>query len=182
MAPTYSIAPAIPPKESTSSTPSELKDSGTRQNFSTGAVRDAQENKGMFHLLPYVAVFLLARIYEMGAKKYAARNWEKGMPISRYIDSAQRHLAKYMIGMRDEPHLSMAAWNIIGALHTAVQVYLGRLPAEFNDLPNHVGESAWKDQPYWNGNETQAEPFPQTWAAPPLSPNEVSSVKGFLGL
>lgn len=115
-----------------------LKDSGTRQKFQTGAVRDAQVNKGRFDLIPPFALLLLSLIYELGAKKYADRNWEKGMPLSRYLESAQRHIQKYIAGLRDEPHLSMAFWNIAGALHTAAMVYLGVYPDKFNDLPNHL--------------------------------------------
>ena len=34
----------------------------------------------------------LAQHYQNGAKKYAKNNWRKGQPISRYYDSAMRHL------------------------------------------------------------------------------------------
>lgn len=148
---------------------SVLKDSGTRQGFESGAVRDAQQKKGAFHLVPEVVIFLLARIYEEGAKKYAARNWEKGMPISVYINSAQRHLAKYKMGMRDEPHLSQALWNVAGALWTAVMVHLGLRDPKLNDMPSHVGSLAWKG--YEDGRDG--------WEAPPLSPSEVDSLKAF---
>jgi len=115
-----------------------VKDSGERQEFTTGAVRDTQGKKGFFYLLPMVSLFLVSRVYEDGATKYAARNWEKGIPISRFIDSAMRHLAKYMDGHRDEPHLSQAAWNILGALWTAAKIHLSLLPKELNDLPNNA--------------------------------------------
>lgn len=118
-----------------------IKDSGDRRVFATGAQRDAERDKGCFHLLPSVALFLVAVIFEWGAKKYAPRNWEQGIPISVFIDSGLRHVFKYLAGMRDEPHLSQACWNFLCALWTAVQVDKGRLPAELNDLPNHVGRA-----------------------------------------
>jgi hypothetical protein len=49
---------------------------------------------------------------------YPERNWEKGMPMHCMIDSAMRHLAKYMDGMDDEDHLCAAATNLLMALWT----------------------------------------------------------------
>lgn len=112
----------------------DLKDSGTRQTFSTGAVRDAQENKGRFDLIPFWPLLAYATIMEAGAKKYIANNWRKGMPISKYINSAERHLEKYKAGFRDEPHLWQSLWNIGCAIHTQVELSFNRYPSEFNDL------------------------------------------------
>ncbi|MHA1304710.1 MAG: dATP/dGTP diphosphohydrolase domain-containing protein, partial [Candidatus Heimdallarchaeaceae archaeon] len=67
------------------------KDSGTRQKFDSGAVRDIQQGKGRFDLLPATAIKMVADVFERGAIKYGDRNWEKGIPLSRYIDSALRH-------------------------------------------------------------------------------------------
>lgn len=94
----------------------EIKDSGNRHSFPTGAVRDMQEGKGRCDLLPPAAILRLARHFEAGAKKYGERNWEKGIPISSFIDSAFRHILKYMQGLTDEDHLVAAAWNLLCAL------------------------------------------------------------------
>lgn len=118
---------------------SDLKDSGERQTFATGAIRDTAAEKPMLELLPPWGLFAWGWIMEAGAKKYAARNWEKGMPISRYLSSAKRHIEEYQAGFRDEPHLWQALWNIGGAVHTQILVYLGVYPVEFYDLPNHIG-------------------------------------------
>jgi hypothetical protein len=104
----------------------------------TGAQRDTRMGKGAFHWMPQSALFLVSRIYENGNRQRGIRNWEKGMPISEYIDSAQRHLAKYLAGFRDEPHLCMAAWNILGALQTSIWIRMGLRPKELNDLPDHI--------------------------------------------
>lgn len=40
-------------------------------------------------------IFGLADVLLYGAKKYAPRNWEKGMDHSRLYDAAQRHLWTY---------------------------------------------------------------------------------------
>ena len=93
-----------------------LQDSGNRREFETGAVRDMSEGKGRCDLLPACALIRLSKHYEAGAKKYAERNWEKGIPISCMIDSGMRHLLKYLDGQTDEDHLTAAAWNILGAM------------------------------------------------------------------
>jgi hypothetical protein len=111
-----------------------LKDSGTRTEFASGAVRDGAAKKGRLDLIPYWPMLAYGAILEAGAKKYAPNNWRKGMPISSYIKSAENHLQKYKSGFRDEPHLWQALWNIAGAVHTQIQIYLGIYPAAYNDL------------------------------------------------
>ena len=112
-----------------------IKDSGSRTTFDSGAERDVQSDKGRMDLLPKMTIWALARHYEEGAKKYADRNWEKGMPVSRLLDSAQRHLTKFELGMTDENHLIAAIWNVIGMYETLLRIELGVLPKELNDLP-----------------------------------------------
>jgi len=112
-----------------------LKDSGTRREFTNGAVRDAQEGKGRFDLLPWDSLWELSKVFEKGANKYSARNWEKGINYSAFLDSGIRHLVKFQLGWVDEPHLAMAAWNILCLLTTAIRVNKGTLPPELADLP-----------------------------------------------
>lgn len=138
-----------------------LKDSGTRTNFDTGAVRDGAEGKGRCDLLPlalisdrlnnkvfafiegYIrngdvhsiwfaidafiekqdidietALLEVSKQYEEGALKYAERNWEKGIPLHRYIDSGVRHYLKFLRGDTDEPHDRAFIWNMLGAIWT----------------------------------------------------------------
>ena len=96
---------------------SNLPDSGKRESFETGAVRDTQENKGRYDLLPPGPLRRMAVLYEKGAQKYQERNWEKGIPASRCFSSAVRHLYKWLRGSRDEDHLAAAAWNIFAIMH-----------------------------------------------------------------
>ena len=115
-----------------------FKKLGTEERvFSTGAQRDMSNGKGAFHWMPWTALFLVSRIYENGNKQRGIRNWEKGMPISEYLNSANRHLVKYLAGERSEPHLSQAIWNMLNALQTAVWIRQGHRSAELNDLPDH---------------------------------------------
>jgi len=111
-----------------------LKDSGKRQEFNTGSVRDTREGKGRYDLLPPHAIFLVARQFEEGASKYGENNWQKGQPISRYVDSALRHLFKHMAGENDERHDVAAAWNIMAMLETQHRIEQDDLPKELNDI------------------------------------------------
>ena len=107
-----------------------LKDSGERTEFSTGAVRDMHVGKGRFDLLPWYAIHEVAKHCEDGAIKYGERNVDKGIPQHSLIDSAIRHLVKYIHGETDEPHLRAAAWNVLWALEQETT------HKELNDLPN----------------------------------------------
>ena len=60
----------------------------------------------------------VARHFESGALKYGEHNWEKGIPISRYIDSALRHLVKDLAGETDEDHAAAFVWNCMCAAWT----------------------------------------------------------------
>ena len=113
----------------------EFKDSGTRSNFGTGAVRDGQQGKGRMDLMPVRALIEVSKIMETGARKYAARNWEAGIPLSRFMDSGLRHALKCLRGDRDEPHLAMACWNFLCLLDTQARIEEGLLPTTLNDLP-----------------------------------------------
>ena len=93
-----------------------IKDSGERTEFSTGAVRDMHEGKGRFDLLPWPAIWEVAKHCENGAKKYGEHNVDKGIPIHSLIDSAIRHTIKFWLGWEDEPHLTAACWNLLWAL------------------------------------------------------------------
>ncbi len=53
-----------------------------------------------------------------GAKKYGEYNWQKGIPIHSYIDSAVRHYLKWKSGWTDEPHDRAFVWNILCCMWT----------------------------------------------------------------
>ncbi len=88
------------------------------QKFDSGAIREDKTGKGRMDLLPMCALIRLSKHYESGSVEHGERNWEKGIPIHSFIDSALRHLAKYVDGMNDEDHLCAAAWNILSAMWT----------------------------------------------------------------
>lgn len=55
----------------------------------------------------------VAKHFEEGAKKYGENNWQKGIPVHCYIDSAVRHYLKWLRGDMDEPHDRAFVWNIM---------------------------------------------------------------------
>jgi len=116
----------------------EIQDSKEHHEFATGARRDTQENKGRFDLLPWEAIQHLAIHYEKGAKKYADRNWEKGLPVSRFMSSGIRHAGQFINGETDENHLIAAIWNLICAYQTVLWIQAERLPKDLYDLPRLV--------------------------------------------
>ena len=105
------------------------------KKFETGAVRQDSTGKGRFDLVPYYPILRVARHYEAGAIKYAARNCEAGMPLSRLIYSAIRHLGTFTDYNRDEDHLAAATWNLFGYMWTEREIRDGRLPKTLRDVP-----------------------------------------------
>lgn len=87
------------------------------EEFETGAVRDTG-GKGRMDLIPWCAIRRISRHMEDALTHYPERNWEKGLPMHSMVDSAFRHLAKYVEGMTDEDHLCAAATNLLMALWT----------------------------------------------------------------
>ena len=121
-----------------------IKDSGERTVFETGFQRDMHAGEGRFDLLPWHAIWEVAKHCEEGALKYGERNIDKGAPQHSLIDSAFRHMAKYTMGMTDEDHLRAAAWNILWALEQKAK---GR--TELMDIPvlESEGYYAWFEKP-----------------------------------
>ena len=122
-----------------------IHDSGTREEFPSGMVRDRREGKGRYDLISPFALRRLAGVYERGAVKYDERNWEKGAPFGRFLDSALRHIQQYMMGKTDEDHLAQAAWNLLCIMH-------------FEEL----GRTDLDDRPKWEREVKTWEPDPMT--------------------
>lgn len=142
-----------------------IVDSGARQEFETGAVRDIQKQKGRCDLLPmdvvanmwgsetpdkvlmslhrfaqnggvhdlyfaldffcderswHVPTMILevSVHFEEGAEKYGENNWQKGLPVKSYINSAVRHYLKWLRHDTDERHDRAFCWNILCAIWT----------------------------------------------------------------
>ena len=113
------------------SEPAITKDSGQREAFDSGAVRDVRTDKGRYDLVSPYALKRLAQLYERGSQKYVDRNWEKGMPSTRVFDSMIRHAFAWLAGENDEDHLAAVAWNAFALMH-----YEATHP-EVDDRPNY---------------------------------------------
>lgn len=107
-----------------------IEDKGERFKYNGGALREPSVGKGRYDLISPFATRRLARWYELGALKYGDRNWETGLSMTRCVDSAKRHLDKFLMGMRDEDHLAACAWNIFAIMHMQELEM-----KEFDDLP-----------------------------------------------
>lgn len=59
---------------------------------------------------------------EDGCNKYGERNWQKGIPMNRYIDSAIRHYLKFKRGDDDERHDRAVLWNLLCGAWTCVHL------------------------------------------------------------
>jgi hypothetical protein len=116
-----------------------IKDSGERTFFSSGACRDMHAGKGRYDLLPWHAIDEVAKHCEEGALKYGERNVDRGIDQHSLFDSAIRHMRKYLHNETDEPHLRAAAWNILWALEQETT------HPELNDLPWRNEEESTDD-------------------------------------
>jgi hypothetical protein len=100
------------------------KDSGKRQEYSSGMNRDVNDDKARFDLIfpegiPYEEQLItrFAGLMMRGAKKYDSRNWEKASSkeeLDRFKESALRHCIQWYCGERDEDHAAAVLFNIMG--------------------------------------------------------------------
>ena len=103
----------------------QTKDSGKRATFTTGMVRDTNEDKARFDLLlpkwiPYEEQLLtrFAMLLARWAIKYEERNWEKACTkeeYERFKESAFRHFIQRFSGDLSEDHCSWVMFNLLWA-------------------------------------------------------------------
>lgn len=62
----------------------------------------------------------VSKHFEEGAKKYGENNWQKGIPVHCYVDSAVRHYLKWLRGDDDEPHDRAFIWNLMSCAWTVI--------------------------------------------------------------
>lgn len=77
--------------------------------------------KPHYSLIPPEALDGLARLYTMGAQKYDARNWEKGMAYSRLYDAMQRHAQKWF--SREDHDQEDGQHHLLSAIWCAMALY-----------------------------------------------------------
>lgn len=96
----------------------ETKDSGKRQEFPTGMVRDVQTDKPRYDLLDGPMLKRWAELMARGAIKYGENNWRKAATpeeLNRFRASALRHMYQWLEGDISEDHGAAVMFNIAGA-------------------------------------------------------------------
>lgn len=99
-----------------------VKDSGKRQEYASGMVRDAEDDKTNFALIadgPMLKRW--AEHLTKGAGKYAKRNWmfaNSNAEYERFKESAFRHFMQWFLGEGDEDHASAVFFNLNAAEYT----------------------------------------------------------------
>lgn len=96
------------------------KDSGYREQFSSGMVRDIQTNKPRYDLIGWgwKLIKRWAELVGRGAVKYGELNFEKANSeeeYRRFKSSALRHMIQYFEGETDEDHAAAVCFNLAGA-------------------------------------------------------------------
>jgi len=119
----------------------KINDGGERITYGeNAAVREPDTDKGRTDLISPFALTRLSKWYSLGAKKYTDRNWEKGMPFSRYTASMFRHVIAWMKGDESEDHLAAIAWNAFAIMH---HQELNEL--NWDDMPHYLSKKDGED-------------------------------------
>jgi hypothetical protein len=113
-----------------------VKDSGQRQSYASGMVRDLQDGKARFDFLipvgvPYDHQFLTRCAIHMtkGAVKYGDRNWEVAdseKELGRFRQSALRHMQQWASDEMDEDHAAACVFNLIAYETTKWKIHQKR--------------------------------------------------------
>lgn len=103
------------------------------QTLKEGTKKD--DGKPRWELVPYDAVRGVVEILTFGAKKYDARNWERGIAYGRVFGAVQRHLTAWWSGEDLDPesgrsHLDHAMCEIM-----FLSAYEKRNMTQFDDRP-----------------------------------------------
>ena len=111
-----------------------IKDSGKRESFESGMVRDVAEDKIDFTLALDGPMFKRLAIHlTKGAKKYSKRNWMKAAgtaELERFKESAVRHFFQWLAGDTDEDHAAAVLFNINGVEYVKARMETEKFLAE----------------------------------------------------
>jgi Domain of unknown function (DUF5664) len=115
----------------------QLPDTGIRTTYDTGAIREAAPDKPSVEGISPFALFRLGALMTKANIKYGDyRNWEKGMPITRYIGGIIRHTFLYLARDSSEDHLASIMWNAMAiAHHEEVGSTTGKTFQDLDDRP-----------------------------------------------
>jgi len=124
-----------------------MRDSGKREEFTTGAVRDTADKKPRPDLISPFFAERLGEWLRLGAEKYTPRNWEKGIQFSRTLASLERHVMAWKQGDRSEDHLAAVACNTMFLIHYEEMIRRDVLPANLDDMPVYQGLGDGEQEP-----------------------------------
>lgn len=119
-----------------------VKDSGARQEYPSGMVRDVQDDKPMVRLIRTGPMFMRWAIHlTKGAVKYGRDNWtlaNSEEELDRFKDSAARHFEQWLNGERDEDHAAAVFFNINAAEYVTARLASApwTIPTDYLDHPN----------------------------------------------
>lgn len=92
-----------------------VKDSGKRQEYKSGMVRDLQTGKPRYDLCYLPLLTDWAYLMAGGAEKYGENNWlhaDSLEEFNRFKASAWRHFIQFMNGEMDEAHHAAVLFNL----------------------------------------------------------------------
>lgn len=115
-----------------------MHDSGKRETFASGAVRDTAGGKPRPDLISPHANLREGAWLARGAEKYKERNWEAGINISRCVASLTRHLEDYKLGKTDEDNMAAIRTNAGFILHYEEEIKAGRMDPSLDDMPKYA--------------------------------------------
>lgn len=70
--------------------------------------RKDDQGKDPWHLFPWDAARAIVKVLDFGQKKYAPRNWEKGMDWDRPFSACVRHLTAWHEGEHRDPETGLS--------------------------------------------------------------------------
>lgn len=113
-----------------------VKETATKAQFETGAVRSSAEGRGRYDLIPQIIMDRLAKHLEKGATKYGDCNWEKGMDVRRCLSSLLRHAFQVQSCDETEDHLAAILFNAGVIMFMREKIRNGERPESLENLFN----------------------------------------------
>jgi len=145
----------------------EVKDSGKREEYDNGFIRDTEDGKPDYarimaipglHLIPIEMLERMGSHMLKGAEKYGMDNWRRATGLVaklRFSRSLFRHARALILGKRDEDHAA-AVWFNVAAYELT--------PAEDGYFQDDEG--AWWTLPLYKGDKPEKLEGPRWKPAP----------------
>lgn len=127
-----------------------------KQALAVGGARFDQ-GKTRVDLIPADVLLALGEIYRMGAEKYDATNWRKGMKWTKVYGPLCRHLYKAWIGREERDpesgqlHIMHALWNCV-----ALAFYMSH--PEYKRFDDRMDSQNFVDMPEADRQRLYVEP------------------------